>query len=74
MFIEPKAQLHQALQGAVGHWKRLGELVAELSELPNIAGYSPVARSECGMTVISLEGQPLEILSAVYKILKPAQN
>ena len=32
----------QTLWWGPGHWKRLSELVAELSELPSLPGYSPV--------------------------------
>lgn len=32
----------QSLRWGPGHWKRLSELVAELSELPSLPGYSPV--------------------------------
>ncbi|CAL1129637.1 unnamed protein product [Cladocopium goreaui] len=42
-----------------GHWKRLGELVAELSELPNIAGYSPVLLPARSLSQ-SLDRQPWE--------------
>jgi hypothetical protein len=69
----PDLSFTKAFEGcAVGHWKRLGELVAELSELPNIAGYSPVAwwtrvSSAIKMFVISLEFNPI-VLNQILKI------